>query len=231
MKVYELKIKVFLLKDINYENVSTFITRFLDMCISQNEGLLKFHNAKVYKPYSFDMLIPFEEDKMYKKEKIYSFRLRTINLELANYILEKLPNFYNEDMKGLIAEVKILPRRIIEKVYTLTPALLKNEEGYWKHSLNFEKFEERLRINCIKKYRYFSEENILDTVPIYTNLIFKNKKPVPIKYKNINLRGDKFELIIANDEISQKIVYMLLGVGILENCSRGCGFLEYRYIK
>ena len=227
MKVYELKIKIFLLKEINIKDVSNCVTRFLDMCLGKNEKFLKLHNSKEYKSYSFDQLYPLEKSGIYQKEKVYDFRVRTIDEKLANYLLEELANFSNEDAKGLVAEVKILPKKMIEKIYTLTPVLLKNG-GYWKYSLDLTKFEERLKINCLKKYKYFTNEEIDETIPLYTNLIFKNIKPVPIFYKNLTLRGDKLELTIASDEKSQDIAYMLLGVGLLENTARGCGFLTYR---
>ena len=52
--------------------------------------------------------------------------------------------------------------------------------------------------------------------------------PVPIIYKGRKLVGDKVELQVANNEKAQNIAYMLLGTGLLENCARGCGFLNFK---
>ncbi|KID48419.1 hypothetical protein C095_09085 [Fusobacterium necrophorum subsp. funduliforme B35] len=64
---------------------------------------------------------------------------------------------------------------------------------------------------------------------IYTGLRFLNIKPVPIYYKNMVLRGDKIELTISNHPIAQEIAYMILGTGLLENSSRGLGYVNYQY--
>lgn len=229
MNVYELKIKIFLLKNIKLEETSTSLTRFLDMCMANNEELLNYHKAKSYKNYTFDLLYPLCKEGIYEKEQIYTFRLRTINSDLASYLTNKLSIFHNDDMKGLIVDISVIPKKIIEKIYTLTPVVMKSDGGYWKYSLDLKKFEERLRINSIKKYRYFIDKNMEDTVQLYNSIVFKNKKPVPVIYKNITLRGDKLELSIANDKNSQNLAYMLLGTGLLENCSRGCGFLTYKF--
>lgn len=229
MNVFEISVKVFTLKEIPFNESSIYVTRFIDMCMAQNEKMREYHDAKCFKEYTFDNLFPLASKEYYEKNTIYNFRIRTINEKLAEYFLEKLQNFYNEDMKGLTVEIKKLPKRIIEKVFSLTPIVMKNDEGYWKYCMSFEKFEERLRANCMKKYNYFFEEKEKDNIPFYTNLIFKNEKPTPVLYKGITLRGDKVELIISPDEKSQQIAYMLLGTGLLENCTRGCGFLGYRF--
>ena len=41
---------------------------------------------------------------------------------------------------------------------------------------------------------------------------------------------DKFEITVKKDELSQDIAYMLLGTGILQNNSRGLGFVVAKYI-
>ena len=113
-----------------------------------------------------------------------------------------------------------------------------------KGSMTFEDFEKRLKINCLKKYLYFTENNddiTIDTellkklgedksedIDLFTNIKFINRMPVPIIYKGRKLVGDKVELQIANNERAQDIAYMLLGTGLLENCARGCGFLNFK---
>ncbi|EGT4139151.1 CRISPR-associated endoribonuclease Cas6, partial [Clostridium perfringens] len=66
--------------------------------------------------------------------------------------------------------------------------------------------------------------------PLFNSLEFNNKKPIAIKYKNIKILGDKLTLNISDDELSQKIAYMSIGVALGECNSRGYGFLNYRYL-
>ena len=82
----------------------------------------------------------------------------------------------------------------------------------------------------IKKYNEFTGENIKEDFPLFNSLEFNNKKPIAIKYKNIKILGDKLTLNISDDELSQKISYMCIGVGAGECNARGCGFLNYRWL-
>ena len=70
-----------------------------------------------------------------------------------------------------------------------------------------------------------------DDIDLFTSIKFINKKPVPINYKGRKLVGDKIELQVANNERAQDIAYMLLGTGLLENCTRGCGFLGFKFYE
>ena len=209
--------------------------------------MYNYHNSKIYKEYCFDSLFPLEEDKIYKKDKEYFFRIRSINQKIANYFLDTLLSFQTIDIECLSLNAKTIEKKLIEKLYTITPILMKTDEGYWQYSMTFEDFEKRLKINCLKKYLYFTQksddleidkellkrlgENKSDDIDLFTNIKFINKKPITIIYKGRKLVGDKVELQIANNERAQDIAYMLLGTGLLENCTRGCGFLGFKFYE
>ena len=213
MKVYEMKLKIKLKKDIFLKDVATHITRFMDMNLSNNTEMYNYHSSKIYKEYSFDSLFPIEEDKIYYENK----------------------------------DISDVEKKLIEKLYNITPILMKTDEGYWQYSMTFEDFEKRLKINCLKKYLYFTQKNgdlevdkeLLkklgedksDDIDLFTNIKFINKKPITIIYKGRKLVGDKIELQVANNERAQDIAYMLLGMGLLENCTRGCGFLGFKFYE
>ena len=155
--------------------------------------------------------------------------------------------FENKDIQGLTLNIRVVEKNLIEKLYTITPILMKTDEGYWRYSMTFEDFEKRLKINCLKKYLYFTQKSdditldseLLkrlgkdksDDLDLFTNIKFINRMPVPIIYKGRKLVGDKVELQVANNEKAQDIAYMLLGTGLLENCARGCGFLNFKNYK
>ena len=244
MKVYEIKLKIRLKKDIFFKDLTTHITRFIDTNLSNNSEMYNYHNSKIYKEYCFDSLFPLEEDKIYKKDKEYFFRIRSINQKIANYFLDTLLSFQTIDIECLSLNAKTIEKKLIEKLYTITPILMKTNEGYWQYSMTFENFEKRLKINCLKKYLYFTQKNgdlevdkeLLkklgedksNDIDLFTNIKFINRMPIPIIYKGRKLVGDKVELQVANNEKAQDIAYMLLGTGLLENCARGCGFLNFK---
>ena len=230
LKVYQVKIKLYMLKDIPYEDVQSAICRFIDMGFAKNTELLEFHNVNEFKNYCFDSLYPIEMDRVYKKDHIYTITIRTIDKSLAKFFYEALANHYNKDFKGLTSEIKVIPKKRIEKLYCITPAILKTEGGYWKNTMALDDFERRLKENLIKKYNTFMDEKIDEDFQLYKSIEFKNLKPIVAKYKNIKILGDKLNIYIDDDEISQKLAYMCLGTGVLEMNSRGLGFVNFKWL-
>lgn len=230
MQVFQVRIKLFLLKNIKAEFLQNDLNSFIDRGLSKNEELLKFHNANKYKCYCFDNLYPIEQDKIYKKDNVYALTLRTIDKKLADFFADKLVNEFDDKFKGLTSEVKIIPKKHIDKVYSVTPVVLKNDDGYWKGRLSIDDFEKRIKSNLIKKYNYIMNTKINEDFQLYTAIEFKNKKPIAIKYKNIKLLGDKISLNVADNKIAQDLIYMSLGTGLAEMNSRGAGFMNYRYL-
>ena len=149
---------------------------------------------------------------------------------MANYLNQHISNQYNHTIKCLTCEIRIIPQKPIEKIYSITPVILKSENGYWRHNLKLKDFEKRLTQNLIKKYNEFNNTKINEDFELYTSIEFKNKKPCKIKYKNVALLGDKISLQISDDKLAQELAYMAIGTGLLEFNSRGGGFVNFRYI-
>lgn len=229
MKVYEAKIRVYTLKDIKLEDSTECIAKFIDSCLSQEEIFKDYHNAKVYKCYTFDNLLPFDKTKVYRKNSIYSFRIRSVDIEFIKFIKLYMENFYNDWMKTLQIKVKVIPQKPIKNIYSINPVLIKNDNGYWKYNMSFEEFEKRITDNLIKKYNHFNNSKISEDFDLYNSIKFINSKPVPIKYKNMTLRGDKLDIELSLEERAQELAYFSLGVGLGENNSRGCGFVNCKF--
>lgn len=230
MTVFEIRLKVFLLHDIEMKHAQTKIAAFLDKGFLENEELAEFHEENRYKGYSFNCFFPLEKDQLYKKGKIYTITIRTIDRQLAYYFHEVCVNIYTEEMKGLIAEIKIIPQKQIECLYLITPAIMKDERGYWKDYMNLSEYGERLKANLIKKWNQFENEKLNEDFQLYTMIDFSNKVPVAMEYKNIRLLGDKFCIYISDHPTAQKLAHMAIGTGIFEMNSRGAGFVNYRWL-
>lgn len=230
MQVYEIKLKVYTLIDINVEDAQNEVCKLIDSALIKNTDFLEFHKKNEFKNYCFDSLYPIEESKIYQKDKIYSVKVRTINRRLAKYLNDNLSKEYSDKLKSLTTEIRIVPKKIIEKIYSITPVILKDSSGYWKENLRLDDFERRLKENLIKKYNQINETKVDENFDLYTSIEFKNKKPCKIKYKNINLLGDKISLNISDNKTAQNIAYMSLGTGILEFNSRGGGFVNFRWL-
>lgn len=210
------------------DNVLEEICNFIDLGLGQSEKMSSFHERRGYKYYVHSGFKELETDKLYKEGRIYSFSIRCVYEELMDYFTKVLCDISTETIKGLIATTKLIPKMYIQKLYTITPALIKLEEGYWKGHMPFSTYEQRLIENSIKKSKYLLGENFDENFVLYNSIVMLNDKPISQNYKNISLLGDKFELYIANNDRAQQIAYILLGTGVLENNSRGYGFLNYK---
>lgn len=230
MNVFQIKLKIFILRNFPIEDSQEIVSAFIDSGLSKDNRLLELHESNKFKGYCFDAPYPLEEDKIYKKDKIYILTIRTIDKELADFFANKLVNEFNANIKGMTSEVRILSKKHIEKIYSITPAVMKNEDGYWKNKIKLDEFEKRLKVNLIKKYNSITNSKIDEDFQLYSTIEFKNRKPISIKYKNIKLLGDKISLNITENETAQELAYMSLGTGIFEMNARGYGFVNYRWL-
>lgn len=230
MIVWQCRLKIFVLRDISVNTVQSKLASFIDKGFSTSEALLRRHEERGYCGYCFDYLYPIEKDKIYHKNKIYTLTIRTIDPDMARYFNEICVNNFTEDMKGLTSELRVLPRKRIETLYSLTPAIIKTEKGYWKSQMNIQEYMERLRINLIKKWNYFENASLNEDFEFCNLFEFLNQGPIPIEYKGVTLLGDKIKMEISDNDTAQKLAYMSLGTGVLENNGRGAGFVNYRWL-
>ncbi|SET30244.1 CRISPR-associated endoribonuclease Cas6 [Natronincola peptidivorans] len=228
MKVYELTLKVFLLKSIHRKEALERAGEIIDKCLTTTDNFRNFHNSNTFKKYTFNSLYKLESDGIYKEGKVYSIKIRTVDEMLVKYFKKNLANECTEYIKGLTVECKILKKGYISKIYSITPVVIKTNEGYWKGRLSLEGFEKRLRENLIKKYNNYFDIRMDEDFELFHRIEFNNQKPIASSYKNINLLGDKLTLYIAENENAQNLAYMALGMGVGEVNGRGYGFMNYK---
>lgn len=230
MKVSEIRIKVYTLNDIPVSRVPQVITHYIDSSLAKTEELLNYHENNQFKNYCFNSLYPIEKDMVYKKDRIYTFIVRTVDVDLARYFSEKLSNHCTNELKGLTVENQIIPKKTIDELYTLTPIILKTDNGYWKNTMSVDEFEKRLFENAVKKYNEYANVKINEDFQFYTNIKFLNKNPISIQYKRIHLLGDKICIKIADNEQAQDLAYFIVGTGLCEMNSRGYGYCNYHWL-
>lgn len=230
MNIYMLTAKCYIVSDISKDSSLEAICNLLDKTLIKDKDYLDFHKKKCFKNYCFNDFYPIEPDKIYKADNIYSFQLRTVDSNLAIYLSNELSKASSEKIKVLKVDLKVIKPKHIDKLYSISTLVLKDDIGYWKGNLSIEEFENRLRINLIKKYNYFTGEKINEEFPLFTAIEFKNKKPIGVNYKSIKILGDKVSLRIADDSTSQKIAHFAIGVGLGEMNARGFGYVNYRWL-
>lgn len=213
-----------------YEETFEKTGYFIDSALGKNPEFLKFHKEPGFKWYCVDAPYPVEKEQVYQMGKVYTIRIRTVRQSLAEYFIETLTNHKTQEIIGLSGELSIVPRKVLERVYNLTPIVIKTDTGYWRGQLDNSKFEERLKVNLIKKYNQLENTKIDENFELFRLIEFKNKVPVKVPYKGIVFLGDKLNIVVANNKTAQELIYMALGTGIGELNARCCGFLNYRFL-
>ena len=231
MMVFEVKIHLKFKETLPYFVTAEHVSQLINKTLCNDEEFKIYHaESKEYKMYSMDLPFPFQKGGMYKRDGIYSVRIRTVRPELAEYFVEQLKYAETEYLKVLSTAIRIIPKKVIETIYSLTPAIIKTENGYWRDSMSVTEFEQRLKINLIKKYHTLTGKSLDEDFDLYTHFKFLNEKPIKMQYKGILLLGDKLQLAAAKNKQAQELLYMAIGTGLLENNSTGAGTVGYRYL-
>lgn len=228
--VLEMDIKVYLSENINSNESNEYICELIDSVLAKEEKYLKMHNDIGFKKYCFNNFYPMEKDYIYKEGNIYTFKLRSVDKDLVKYIEDNMKNSYTKSIKVLSITSRVIPKKHIDKVFSITPTVIKFESGYWRSSNSIEDIENRIVKNLKKKYKQYCGVELSDNIEVFNFIKLKNKRPIPTKYKNVCLLGDKFEFKVSNNPIAQELLYLALGTGLGEMNARGFGFTNYLWI-
>lgn len=236
MNVTEINIKVYTLQDITIEEALEDLSKLMDKSFYKNEELKSFHEENIMKNYCFNSLYPLDvRTKIYKKGCIYNFQLRCVGSELKNHFLKFLCNEYTSKIKVLVCQSKNIPKKPIDRIYSITPVIVKmpgsQKTVYWRNEYTEEDFFEYIRTSSIKKYEVLTGETVDKNLKFFSYARIDNKKPIAAEFKDKKILGDKVTLTLETNSDAQNIAYMLLGTGTADMCPRGYGFMNYQYIK
>lgn len=226
MEYVEYRLSVKLKEDIPYKNLPEKLTNAINQYFLLNEKLKKFHKANAYKFYTFDYLTPFEEDLIYRKNKIYNLRIRLINNEIKESFSAALVMIKNSifTIVGIDPIIVKKTDKKIKYLKTLTPAII--EKDYKNLSvvdMDLNLVKKRAISNVNKKYKVLNKLN-----KFYHDFIedveLISEKSIVFDYKNGFLIGNKYRFKIKEDSLSQDLAFLSLGAGILERNALSFGF-------
>lgn len=219
MNYYNLKI-VALLKQ-NLDNFSAYekISNLISLSMLKDNNLKQIHEQNTYKNYVFCNLYPIEKDSIYKKNNIYTFDLRGIEIEKILKLKQVMNNAENDYLKVIQIIFQTNQQREIKKLITLTPTIITTEKGNYDIKDNLEFVKKRILANTQKKYKNIFKDNV--DIDFIKDIKKTNVKPIKIPYKNINILGNKFELFINEDKMSQDLAFLILSIGCLEKNAIG----------
>lgn len=246
MKFFELTCLAYLKHDITFEESFDSISKFINYSICQKDEYLEKHNQNVFNPYCFGGFLPIQPDKLYKKGNTYSFTLRTIDEKFAIDLDNLLrANINNPFLQIIQVERKMIKQFFIQELYSATPVIMslkkedeKSPQLFWtlEKSGDIIELQNQLHDNLLKKYEAFFSEKLNPTQNFIQLLEVKNHKPQSIYFtttknerqKKVRLLGNKFRIVPNEDEISQKLAFLSLGVGLGEKVSYGGGFMIWK---
>ncbi len=231
MKYFELKCKAYLKKDIRFRDSFEAISKYISFSLAKNKKLLELHLKNEFKYYVFNSFHPVEKEQIYKSGKIYEFKIRSIDEIFINKLLPLLKENINNPL-FLIVDIqkRVQKKFFIKEIYSLTPIIATAQNGrYWTlEDGDILKLTKQLHDNLEKKYKSFYKQDLKPQNNFINLLELKNKVPQTITIhkdgKLIKFFGNKLKIIPNEDEISQKLTFLALGVGLGEKNSFGGGF-------
>lgn len=221
MKYYNLKVNVLLKCDI--ENFETYekLDDLIITAITENKEVKK-DKEDTNKGYVFCNLYPVEREAIYKKNKTYTFDIRSIKYNKIMQIKQMIQKAENTYFKVIKIELQVNKQRKIEKLITLTPTIITNKKGGYEINKDLDFIKEKILKNTKEKYKELYNINVdIDFIKQIKQI---NRLPIKIPYKNKKMLGNKFEIEVKNDQISQDLSYLILSMGMLEKNSNGFGF-------
>ena len=129
MNYYNLKIVALLKQDLDNFSAYEKISNLISLSMLKDNNLKQIHEQNTYKNYVFCNLYPIEKDSIYKKNNIYTFDLRGIEIEKILKLKQVMNNAENDYLKVIQIIFQTNQQREIKKLITLTPTIITTEKG------------------------------------------------------------------------------------------------------
>ena len=226
MNCYNLKVIALLKQNLKNEETYEKISNLISYTMLKDKNLKEMHEKNTYKNYVFCSLYPVQKDGIYKQNNIYSFDLRGLEFSKIMKLKQVLANVENEYFKIIQINLQNHEQIEINKLVTLTPAIITTPKGDYDIKDDMNLVKNRILANIQKKYKNIYNTEI--NVDFIKEIKKTNRQPIKIPYKNVNILGNKFEIEVKEDPMSQNLAYLALTVGILEKNSLGFGFCMAR---
>ena len=219
-KYYELVITLTMQRDIEMPRAYETFSRMISFAMLGDEGLKALHGQNQIRSYTFCLPCPLEPDKIYKKNRLYVMKIRSLDLEFALKMKALLP----KSQPGIAAtELRTHSYRYISALKSVTPVAATLENRSWTPEDGIILLMQRCHSNAVRKYNaVFGEldapENFMESIEVL------NRKPIKIPYKSNSILGSKIRIGVRGDEVSQRIAFAALGGGVLEKNALGFGY-------
>lgn len=226
MNCFNLKITVLLKQDLRNVEAYEKISNLISYAMLKDKSLKETHEKNTFKNYVFCNLYPVHKDGIYKQNSIYSFDLRGLDFIKIMKLKQVMADLENDYFKIILINLQNHEQIKINKLVTLTPVIITTPKGDYDIKDDMDLVKNRILANIQKKYKNIYNTQVdIDFIKAIKKI---NRQPIKIPYKNINMLGNKFEIEVKDDPMSQSLAYLAISVGILEKNSIGFGFCMAR---
>ena len=227
MHFYELKIDLSLKNKIHFQSSPEAIGKLIATALI-NSGY-EYHNENKIKNYVFSNLEKRANNGWYDGDNF--FRFRSFDKELILKLSNSLLTYEDNIFKINSLSSKVIHQKPIKLLETSNPVFVtvsKNRFWTFQQDGDIMKYIKLLHQNAIKKSKYVepleSDESFIEYME------FLNRKPFTFKYKNTKFFGFKLKIYPKEDEISQKLAFIVAGMGVGEkNSAVGGGFCKVAF--
>ena len=227
MHFYELKIELSLKNKIHFQTSPEVIGKLIATALI-NSGY-ESHNENKIKNYVFSNLEIRAKNGWYEGDNFFRFRSfdKDLILKLSNSLLTYEDNIFK--INSLSS--KVIHQKPIKLLETSNPVFVKvSPKLFWTFEKDGDimKYIKLLHQNALRKSKLIepveTDENFIEYME------FLNRKPFTFKYKNSKFFGFKLKIYPKDDEISQKLAFIVAGMGIGEkNSAVGGGFCKVAF--
>lgn len=226
MKRYiEITLKFLVLKNSSKENTLKNAINIIDKYVCMYSKT--YHKKSTLKDYCASRIEPAINTN-YRRGDIVYIKVRTDLDDLSKqFSLAHLENDYLRTI--FIDQQNIFNRNYISEIYTLTPAVFTIDSTN-KYVLsdrnNVQGLKDAILKNAKAKSQLLQEHDFIEEIYI------KNKYPISIKLpREVNeviYLGDKLQIKVKKDKLSQKIAHDLIVKGLGKHCTSGNGFINFK---
>lgn len=226
MYYHELVTTLQLKQDVTNDEMYSFLNNLINNAMLYDENLREMHEKNEYKFYTYSSLNPIEKDRIYKKDRIYIFNIRSINKIFLASLNRVLP-LTEEKAKIIATQIKSYSQKFTTKLTTLSPVVTTMKENkYWRKEDGLEELTTRMCKNAVRKYNQYFNTQIPEETIFIQSIAQTNLKPVKIPYKKGSLIGNKFVMEVKTDKLSQDLAFFMKATGALEKNTIGCRILS-----
>lgn len=229
LKLIEIDLTLKLKENIGYKQLPEKIAKGINYYFLINKKLKELHERNEFKFYSVGTLLPIEKDKLYRKDKCYNLTLRFMNPSVLNDFYKGLSTIENPIFSILSRSFTVInepKEEKIEYIETLTPAVISyNNKNLDVYNMDLDLVKKRATSNINRKYATLKH---LDNIhyDFIEDVELLNRKSIVFDYKNGCIIANKYRFKIKEDELSQKLAFIALSIGILEKNSLSFGFCK-----